>query len=190
MLIDQILEYNKKFVETKEHEKYKTSKHPNKNLVVVSCMDTRLTELLQKAMNLKNGDAKILKTAGALVSHPFGSIMRSIIISIYDLNAREVCIVGHHDCGMSNVNSSDTVKKMIALGIPEDTLTMLDHSGVKINDWLSGFDSVSESVCESVNIVRNHPLVPQNVYVHGMIINPKTGALELIANGYEKEEAI
>ena len=42
-------------------------------------MDTRLMELLPKALNLKNGDAKIVKNAGATIMHPFGSIIRSII---------------------------------------------------------------------------------------------------------------
>lgn len=33
-------------------------------LAIVSCMDTRLTELLPRALGLKNGDAKIIKVAG------------------------------------------------------------------------------------------------------------------------------
>ena len=47
-------------------------------------MDTRLTELLPRSMNLRNGDAKIIKSAGAVVTHPFGGIMRSIIIAVYE----------------------------------------------------------------------------------------------------------
>ncbi len=58
--LEEILEYNKSFVENKEYEQYVTSKHPKK-IVVLSCMDTRLTELLPKAMNLKNGDVKLIK---------------------------------------------------------------------------------------------------------------------------------
>lgn len=41
-------------------------------------MDTRLLELLPKAMGLKNGDAKIVKNAGAVISHPFGGVMKYI----------------------------------------------------------------------------------------------------------------
>ncbi|HBH2992083.1 TPA: carbonic anhydrase, partial [Clostridioides difficile] len=39
--LEEILEYNKSFVENKEYEQYVTSKHPNKKIVVLSCMDTR-----------------------------------------------------------------------------------------------------------------------------------------------------
>ncbi|NOU94779.1 carbonic anhydrase [Paenibacillus sp. LMG 31456] len=180
-----MIEYNKEFVQNKEYEKYLTSKLPNKKLVVVSCMDTRLTELLPKAMNLRNGDAKILKTAGAVVSHPFGSIMRSIVVAIYELNAHEVCVVGHHDCGMANVNPTATTKKMIERGISEQTIATLNYAGLKINDWLRGFDSVSESVSQSVKVIRNHPLIPKDIPVHGLVINPETGALNIVENGYK-----
>ncbi|TVY05613.1 beta-class carbonic anhydrase [Paenibacillus cremeus] len=179
-----MIEYNREFVENKEYVKYQTSKLPNKKLVVVSCMDTRLTELLPRAMNLRNGDAKILKTAGAVVSHPFGSIMRSIIVAIYELNAHEVCVVGHYDCGMTHVNPTETTKKMIERGISEQTIETLNYSGIKLKDWLQGFDSVSESVRQSVEVIRNHPLIPKDIPVHGLVINPDTGALDIIENGY------
>lgn len=188
MLIQEIMKHNQAFVEKKEYEKYQTSKLPDKKLVVVSCMDTRLTELLPKAMNLKNGDAKILKTAGAVVSHPFGSIMRSIVVAIYELNAHEVCVVGHHDCGMSSLNYEATTKKMIERGIPEETLQTLDYAGMKLSHWLRGFDSVTENVRQSVEVIRKNPLIPSSVPVHGLVIDPATGALEIVVNGYDNQE--
>ena len=66
-MIDQIIDYNKDFVAQKSYEKYLTDKYPDKKLAVLSCMDTRLTELLPAALGLKNGDAKIIKNAGGLV---------------------------------------------------------------------------------------------------------------------------
>ena len=56
-MIDQIIDFNKNFVAQKNYEKYLTSKYPDKKLAVLSCMDTRLTELLPAALGLKNGDA-------------------------------------------------------------------------------------------------------------------------------------
>lgn len=40
-------------------------------------MDTRLIELLPRAMNMRAGDAKIIKTAGGIVAHPFGGAWRA-----------------------------------------------------------------------------------------------------------------
>ena len=79
-MIDQIIDFNKSFVEQKGYEKYITDKYPDKKLAVLSCMDTRLTELLPAALGLKNGDAKIIKNAGGLVISAFDSAMRSLIV--------------------------------------------------------------------------------------------------------------
>jgi carbonic anhydrase len=51
-MIDQIIDFNKSFVAQKNYEKYLTDKYPDKKLAVLSCMDTRLTELLPAALGL------------------------------------------------------------------------------------------------------------------------------------------
>ena len=184
--LQEILEYNRFFVENEEYEKYRTSKVPNKKLVILSCMDTRLTELLPKAMNLKNGDVKLIKNAGATIMHPFGSIMRSIIVAVYEFHADEVLVVGHHGCGMSNLNADETVKKAIDRGISTDVITTLCNAGIDIKKWLHGFNSVEESIKESVELIKNHPLIPKDIKIHGLIMDPETGELEVVINGYQK----
>ena len=77
-MIDQIIDFNKTFVVQKGYEKYMTDKYPDKKLAVLTCMDTRLTELLPAALGLKNGDAKIIKNAGGLIITPFDSAMVSL----------------------------------------------------------------------------------------------------------------
>lgn len=37
-------------------------------------------------MNIKNGDAKIIKDAGDTVMYTFGVSIRSILVAIYELN--------------------------------------------------------------------------------------------------------
>ncbi|EGT3616750.1 carbonic anhydrase [Clostridium perfringens] len=184
--LDEILLFNKNFVENKEYEKYKATKKPEKKLVILSCMDTRLTELLPKAMNIKNGDAKIIKNAGATIMHPFGSIVRSILVAIYEFNAEDVLVVGHHGCGMSNLNSIDMIKKIEERGIKEETISTIKHCGIDVEKWLHGFGCVEESVKESVTALRNHPLMPSDINIHGLIIDPHTGELEVVINGYEE----
>ena len=184
--LDSILEYNKSFVESKSYEPYVTSKHPSKKIVILSCMDTRLTNLLPKALNLKNGDAKIIKNAGAAITHPFGSIIRSIIIAIYEFNVEEVLVIGHNGCGMCNLDTSKTIQKVIDRGISKDVIDTLYHSGIDIDKWLKGFDSVEDSIKDSVELIRNHPLTPKEIIVHGLVISPETGELRVIVNGYDE----
>ncbi len=183
-LMEEIMDYNKEFVDTEQYAPFITSKFPDKRMVVLTCMDTRLVELLPRAMNLKNGDVKIIKSAGAIVSHPFGSIMRSILVAIFELQATEIAIVGHYECGMASMNPSLLIEKAIKQGIDPKTIELMKTCGIDLHKWLSGFDSVEESVLSSVKMVRQHPLLPKQIAVHGLIIHPHTGELNWIHNGY------
>ncbi|PFA68299.1 carbonic anhydrase [Bacillus sp. AFS015802] len=183
-LLTNILDYNKQFVEEHSYEEYRTTKFPDKRLVILTCMDTRLVELLPKSMNMKNGDVKVVKNAGAIVSHPFGSIMRSLLVAVYELQADEVIVIGHHDCGMSAINSDQILNKMKDRGITEDTLDTVNFSGIDLHDWLKGFNSVQESVAHSVEMIKKHPLMDKKIPVHGLVISPETGKLDLVVEGY------
>ncbi|CAM3660433.1 MULTISPECIES: beta-class carbonic anhydrase [Saccharibacillus] len=184
--ITEILDHNKAFVENKEYEAFISGKFPEKKVVVLTCMDTRLTELLPRAMNMRNGDAKILKTAGAVISSPFGSIMRSILVALYELQAEEVIVVGHYECGMASLNAGHIMGQMRERGVSDEVLATLEHSGVQLGQWFKGVENETEGVMHSVDMIANHPLMPAGVPVHGMLIDPKTGKLELIEDGYER----
>ncbi|MGD6957698.1 beta-class carbonic anhydrase [Rossellomorea aquimaris] len=183
-LLTNILDYNQQFVQEHSYEEYRTTKFPDKRLVILTCMDTRLVELLPKSMNMKNGDVKIVKNAGALVSHPFGSIMRSLLVAVYELQADEVLVIGHHDCGMSAINSHKILEKMKERGVAEETLGTVNYSGIDLHDWLKGFSSVEESVSHSVDMIKNHPLMDKKIPIHGLVISPETGKLDLVVEGY------
>lgn len=99
-MIEQIVAYNKKFVEEKGYEPYLTSKYPDKKLAILTCMDTRLIELLPAALGIRNGDAKVIKNAGGVITHPYGSVMRSLLVAIVELGVEEVMVIGHTDCGV------------------------------------------------------------------------------------------
>ncbi|MCL2334473.1 MAG: carbonic anhydrase [Endomicrobia bacterium] len=179
--IEELLEFNKKFVENKQYEAYTTTKYPNKKIAILSCMDTRLTEILPAALNLKNGDAKMIKTAGAIITHPFGSVMRSLIIAIYELGVEDILVIGHHDCGMQNMEAHKIISKMTDRNIEKEKIDFVGYCGIDINKWLKGFDNVENSVRETINIIKCHPLIPTDIHVHGFIIDPSTGKLDKIS---------
>jgi hypothetical protein len=67
ILLSRVLTHNRSFVQERAYTPFLTDKSKFKKVVVLTCMDSRLTELLPHALNLKNGDAKIIKVAGAMV---------------------------------------------------------------------------------------------------------------------------
>jgi carbonic anhydrase len=109
--------------------------------------------------------------------------MRSILVAIYALKAEEVMVIGHYDCGMSNVNADALIDKMKERGVEDSTLDTLKYSGLDLKKWVQGFDSVEDSVKNSVELVRNHPLLPEGIKVHGLVIDPETGRLDLVERG-------
>lgn len=187
-LIHDILDFNSQFVSKRGYEPFRTDRFPDKKLIVLTCMDTRLTELLPHAMDIHNGDIKLLKNAGAIVSHPFGSIMRSILVAVYELGAQEIAVVGHHGCGMTGLSCERIIEKAKLRGVKPDTFDQLNHAGIHLESWLTGFASPEDGVRKSVGIVRNHPLLPPGTAVHGLMIDPETGGLELLIDGYEAKE--
>lgn len=188
-IIPSLLEYNKKFVEEKQYKAYLTDKYPDKKVAVVTCMDARLSELLPKALGFKNGDAKYIKNAGAILTQPFGSAMRSILVAVYELGAREVLVIGHHGCGMRNLDTQAMVNKFVDFGIDPLVIETLENSGIRMEKFLRGFDRAEDGVMHSVRMIRRHPLFPKPIPVHGFIMNPQTGELEVIVEDYREDSS-
>ncbi|MFD0617841.1 beta-class carbonic anhydrase [Paenibacillus sp. GCM10027629] len=186
--VQSILEYNKEFVKEKRYEEYLTDKYPDKEVAVLTCMDTRLVELLPKALGFKNGDAKFIKNAGAILTQPFGSAMRSILVAVYELGAREVLVIGHHGCGMTNVDARGIVDKFADHGIDSLAVETLENAGIHMEKFLRGFGSAEEGIMHSIRMIRRHPLFPKAIPVHGLVMDPESGALELIVEDYREQE--
>lgn len=176
-MIDSILEFNRKFVESGEYRKYETSKYPDKKIAIVTCMDTRLTTLLPAALGIKNGDVKMIKNAGGTITNPFDSTVRSLLVAIYELGVNEIMIIGHTGCGVQGMNAHHFIEMMKERGIDDEHITLMRHCGIDLDSWLHGFDDTSAAVAETVDLVKNHPLIPRDVVVRGYIMDSTTGLL-------------
>ncbi len=179
-MIDQMLEYNKQFVESKAYEQFKTSKYPDKKIAIVTCMDTRLVELLPAALGIKNGDVKIIKNAGGTITNPFDSTVRSLLVAIYELGVNEIMIIGHTGCGVQGMDSQEMQHLMRERGIDDEHINLMKHCGIDLDSWLHGFDDTEAAVLETVDLVKNHPLVPKDIIVRGYIMDSETGELNKI----------
>lgn len=176
-MIDEILKYNREFVEGEKYKPFKTSKFPDRKLAIVTCMDTRLTELLPAALGIRNGDAKIIKNAGGTINHPFGSAVRSLLVAIYELGVEDVMVIGHTDCGVQHMEYETILKSMQERGVSIEAIDMLEYSGVPFKKWLSGFEDTEVAIKQSVEILKKHPLLPKDIKIYGYIMDTETGQL-------------
>ncbi len=160
-----------------DYKQYETSKYPDKRIAVVTCMDTRLTHLLPAALGIRNGDVKMIKNAGGTITNPFDSTVRSLLVAIYELGVNEVMVIGHTGCGVQGMDSVHMLGLMRERGIDEEHISLMRHCGIDLDSWLHGFDDTEAAVAETVDLVRNHPLVPSDITVRGFIIDSVTGLL-------------
>jgi carbonic anhydrase len=177
-MIDEILNYNRDYVARKGYEEHVTDKYPDKRLAILTCMDTRLTRLLPDALGLKNGNAKLIKNAGGLISDPWGNEIRSLLVAIFELHCNEVMVIHHTHCGAAHMNAASMIEKMKEHGISEQVIVDAHKNAFDFDAWLEGFGDTEESVRRTVAIIREHPLIPKEVTVRGFIIDSTTGELK------------
>jgi len=72
------------------------------------------------------------------------------------------------------------LKDLEERGVEKKHIDIIRNSGIDLEGWLAGFDSVEQSVEDTVFTLRNHPLMPQDVRIYGFIMDSITGELKKI----------
>lgn len=179
-MIDSMLKFNEEFVANEGYKPHITSKYPDKKIAIVTCMDTRLVTLLPAALGIKNGDVKMIKNAGGVITNPWDSTLRSLLVAIYELGVNKIMIIGHTECGVQGMEAEEMIHLMEQRGISPETISLITRCGIDLDKWLSGFDDTKEAVKDSVELVKNHPLIPKDVEVTGYIMDSTTGKLTVL----------
>ncbi len=112
--------------------------------------------------------------------HPYGSVMFSLIVAVYELDVDTIIVIGHDDCGGQLLDGKKVIEKMMEKGISVEDIKYIDETHKNVEQWLTGFHSVEKSVHSTLEIIKNHPLIHKDVEVYGFIMSPKTGALRSI----------
>jgi carbonic anhydrase len=175
-LLDEILEHNARFVAERERP---VTRAPAKRIALFTCMDTRLVEFLEPALGLRRGDAKVIKNAGNTIVDPTGGVIRSLVVAVYALGCEEILVVGHRDCGMTELDDEALERAMLARGVTAEAIAALQPS---LREWVGAFHDPEGNVRHVVDIIRSNPLMPKDVPVHGLMFDPATGRLDLLVS--------
>jgi carbonic anhydrase len=177
-LLEEVLAHNAHWVEERQRP---VTKAPQKKAVIFTCMDTRLVDFLEPALGLRRGDAQIIKNAGNTLVDPGGGVVRSLVVALHVLGCQEILVIGHRDCGMAQVDADALRARMIDSGVPEQAIAAL-HPG--LSEWLGGFHDPLGNVQRVVQLLRDNPLIPRTVPVHGLMFDPAHGTLQVLVDGY------
>ena len=159
---ENFLKANQAYVEL--HGDLHLSIKPKTKVSIVTCMDSRLH--VAPALGLALGDAHILRNAGGRVTE---DMFRSLVISQQQMGTREIVVLHHTDCGAQTFNNEDFQEHLkCELGV--------DVSG---QDFLP-FQDIDESVREDMKLLRECPLIPDDVIISGAVYDVDTGSMREI----------
>ena len=185
-LLNEILRHNREFLDStsQEHgdERPTVSKVPTREIAILTCMDTRLVNFMEQALGIERGHAKVIKSAGNSISGMFDSVVRSLLVCIYELGVSEIFVIGHYECGMAKTTSESLTTAMLSRGVSPDAIQMIRH---ELEHWADGFSHPVDNVQETVSMLRMNPLIPKDVTVHGLMMHPNSGEVEVVEVGYE-----
>ena len=106
--------------------------------------------------------------------------MHSLLISIYELGVEEILVVGHDDCGVQNLDGAHMVELMQNRGIEAETIAQICATQCDLRRWMSGFHDVEKSVQKTVETIQKHPLIPCDIQVYGVVMDPRTGQIRTV----------
>lgn len=132
---------------------------PKTRVAIVTCMDSRLH--VAPALGLALGDAHILRNAGGRVTD---DVIRSLVISEQQLGTSEIVVLHHTDCGaqtFTNAEFTEQLKRDLAVDAGDQ-------------DFLP-FTDIEESVREDIALLKNSPLIPEDIIISGAIYDVDTG---------------
>lgn len=159
---ENFLKANQAYVEL--HGDLHLSIKPKTKVAIVTCMDSRLH--VAPALGLALGDAHILRNAGGRVTE---DMIRSLVISQQQMGTREIVVLHHTDCGAQTFNNENFQEHLkCELGV--------DVSG---QDFLP-FQDIDESVREDMKLLRECPLIPDDVIISGAVYDVDTGSMREI----------
>ena len=156
---------------------------PARQFAILTCMDARLDPA--KYAGLSEGDAHVIRNAGGRASD---DAIRSLVISYKLLGTKEWFVIHHTNCGMEFFDD-EVMRRLLASSL--ETAALGDDGFYDVGegpgsteadyiDWLTIRDQV-ESVTADVARIRNHPLVPSGIPIHGYIYDVVTGRLIEVA---------
>ncbi|WP_455161440.1 beta-class carbonic anhydrase [Streptococcus timonensis] len=159
---ENFLKANQAYVEL--HGELHLPIKPKTKVAIVTCMDSRLH--VAPALGLALGDAHILRNAGGRITE---DMLRSLVISQQQLGTREIVVLHHTDCGAQTFQNKDFQEHLKReLGVD-----------VSNQDFLP-FQDIDESVREDMRLLKDSPLIPDDVVISGAVYDVDTGRMIVI----------
>jgi carbonic anhydrase len=157
---------------------------PARRFAVLTCMDARLDPA--KFAGLQEGDAHVIRNAGGRATD---DAIRSLVISHKLLGTAEWFVVHHTNCGME-LFTDEIMGDLLATSLATARFAEgqwsnpAQESGSPAGRFVK-WHTIKEqaaSIEDDVRRIREHPLVPRTIPIHGYLYDVRSGRLELVTS--------
>lgn len=149
---------------------------------ILTCMDARIEPMKLAGPRGRGNDAQIIRNAGGRATE---DAIRSLVLSYQLFGAREWYLVQHSHCGMALL-TEDLLRealqkspraKALKIGVPAAREGGPLHK-LALRDQ-------QQSLLADIARIRNHPLVPADVEIHGYMFHVETGRFVRVCRASE-----
>jgi carbonic anhydrase len=137
---------------------------PRLQTAIVTCMDARIDPVT--LFGLGRGDAHVIRNAGARAT---ADVLRSLALSQAILGTREVLVLGHTGCGLSERTESELAE------------TIRSKSGHAPGMKMGAFLDLDQAVVETVEDLRRCPFLTYRDQIHGFVYELDSGTVRPVA---------
>ena len=159
-IIDSALKANRSYAT--RHDR-KLAQHPAPKIVVVTCMDPRLSDL-PDILGLPRADIDVIRTGGPAVTE---DVLGELVVSTRVLGTREIMLLNHTGCGFTTFTDEELNAKLAA--------STGDSTPVPMR--LFSFRDPVQNTREQIKTIRSHPWIASEIPVRGFVFDMETGLL-------------
>lgn len=162
-IIDHALKANEDFP-----RKYDPARggRPARKIVVVTCMDPRLSDL-PAILGLPIADIDVIRSGGPAVTE---DVLGEIIVSNRVLGSKEILLLNHTGCGLTTFTDAE-LNARLSYSTGDATPSPMRFFSYK---------DPEQNTRDQIQKVRSRPWISKDVPVHGLLFDVATGRLREI----------
>lgn len=157
---DRALEANRGYA---KNYNPKMGGRPTPKIVVVTCMDPRLSDL-PGMLGLTHADIDVIRTGGPAVTD---DVIAELIVSNRIIGTREILLINHTGCGFTTFTDEELNAELGKLTGNTSPVPMHFFS----------YKDPEQNTREQIDKVRSHPWIAKDIPVRGFIFDVETGLL-------------
>jgi carbonic anhydrase len=163
-VIDKAVEANRAYA--KKYDPKLGKGPPTPKIVVITCMDPRLSDL-PAILGLPHADMDVIRTGGPAVTE---EVLGEIVVSNRVIGTKEILLLNHTGCGFTTFTDDALNAKLVA--------STGDSSPAPMRFF--AYKDPEQHTREQIAKVRSHPWIAKDVPVRGFVYDMETGLLREI----------